>query len=459
MSRNELNSYLLQLSRAALFVFLCLIGSFFKNTSFAIFLATIGFALVLFEFVNSLRLHKRFKNYFAEIIVWLSLLIWFWFEAISMAWANDKFQVQTMYSPFLDTFPDSVVASAFLQISLFQAFAFITLFLFKNISLPNVSLKTKVIPKWLVGYLFVFLALLGWITLFINSKSFFQSLFLFRESDVEIKVGFLAYLTIVSIAISGLSLAMIVCTKHRTSTLIWTAFILGGVLAFFSGTRFKIVYVILPAFICAYHIYQQRKFDFRFGALIFFILSSLILLASVQFVIRYDSNMQFGLFSAFLGSGHFSALANAIGLADKLSEPFKQPMGTLFITDFVPRFIWPDKPAHQYWEFYNMSLAPVNGNVTPSMLGQYYMNWWSLGGIFSGCIIGFISAIASRLIVTFNETNNFYTLAKASFILTFIFLSFRVFTANYITYVVVIYIIAPLTIKYAKGNLTEQKNK
>ena len=134
-----------------------------------------------------------------------------------------------------------------------------------------------------------------------------------------------------------------------------------------------------------------------------------------------------------------------------------QPMAPLFLTDFVPRFIWADKPNHLYWETYNNVLAPLlpgsiaGANVTPSIIGQYYLNWWWLGGFFSGFIMGSWAGIATNYFRAFNRSKTFTKLLVGSYILTFVFLSFRVFSANYVTYLLVTVVLSSVLAKQLKG--------
>lgn len=447
----QLDIFYLKVLRAFFFVLICFIGSIYSDVNTNIIIASFGASLVLMEMIFSINNHRHFYDQLSEIVIWISLFFWFWIEAVILAFSDMAFSISSYLSPFRgSTIPNSVVSAAFLQISLFQLAIILSLFFFKHISIPSFSVSLITFPKKILGYLLIILACLGWVTFIINTETLFQSIILFRQSDIEIAEGFSSYFPIVSIAVSGWAFALILCTKYRKSILVWGAFLLGALLAFFSGTRFKILYVFMPALICFYYI--NRKVEVNYKSLILFIFLGFFLLsiASFQVVFRYDINADYEIFGAFQGSGHFTALANAIGLANTFDEPLKQSMLPLFITDFIPRFIWPGKPDHEYWVIYNNYLSPNFGNVTPSIIGQYYMNWWGLGGLYCGLIIGFVSSFASRRIDFFNKTGNFYNLIIAGFILSFVFLSFRVFSPNYVTYLIIIIILTPISMRYLK---------
>lgn len=447
----QLNIFYSKIARAFFFVLICFIGSIYNDLNTNIIIASFGASLVLMEMIISINHHRRTYDQLPEIIIWISLFFWFWTEAVTLSFLDEKYTISSFLSPFRgSTIPNNVVSTAFLQISLFQLAIILSLFFFKHVSLPSFSISFISFPKKILGYLLIILAFLGWVTFIINSETLFQSIILFRQSDIEIAEGFSSYFPIVSIAVSGWAFALILCTKYRKSTLVWGAFLLGASLAFFSGTRFKILYIFMPALICFYYINRRAKVNYKTSILFIFFGMLLFGIASFQVVFRYNTNADFEIFGAFQGSGHFTALTNAIGLADTFDEPLKQSMLPLFITDFIPRFIWPGKPDHEYWVIYNYNLSPNFGNVTPSIIGQYYMNWWGFGGLYCGLIIGFVSSFASRRIEIFNKTGNFYNLIIAGFILSFVFLSFRVFSPNYVTYLIIIIILTPITMRYLK---------
>ena len=80
-----------------------------------------------------------------------------------------------------------------------------------------------------------------------------------------------------------------------------------------------------------------------------------LVLSAGQFAFRYASSFDvsgFDVLSILAGSEHFSAALNAIHMME-FQNAFQQSMAILFVTDLIPRFIWENKPIHEYWLFYN----------------------------------------------------------------------------------------------------------
>ena len=114
---------------------------------------------------------------------------------------------------------------------------------------------------------------------------------------------------------------------------------------------------------------------------------------------------------------------------------FQQSMAILFVTDLIPRFIWENKPIHEYWLFYNQ--ISLGGNVTPSIVGQYYMNWGVIGVLVSGLIFGLWAGLIDFLHKGYTESHRPQLLIVSGFLAAFLFLSFRHYSANYFFYVLV----------------------
>jgi hypothetical protein len=82
------------------------------------------------------------------------------------------------------------------------------------------------------------------------------------------------------------------------------------------------------------------------------------------------------------GSGHFIALSHAVSISEDLDEYFYQPMGLLFLSDFIPRMYWKDKIKPIFWDYYNERLAvfskyEYNTIYLRSILSELGFDWIS----------------------------------------------------------------------------------
>ena len=99
---------------------------------------------------------------------------------------------------------------------------------------------------------------------------------------------------------------------------------------------------------------------------------------------------------------------------------------------------WPNKPKSEFWEFYNDRLAVV-GNLTPSVLGQYFLNWGVFGVFIAAFNFALWCSVCDYLITLYKESKNPYFLWLGVVIITFLFLSFRVYSLNYFFYLLIAY--------------------
>ncbi len=163
--------------------------------------------------------------------------------------------------------------------------------------------------------------------------------------------------------------------------------------------------------------------------MLIFFSTSLILISSYQIINRYGANdtNDFDTSKSVTGSGHFLAFCHAIEISKDLNYYFNQTMLSLFASDMVPRFIWADKPESKFWEYYNKKLA-IAGNVTPSFLGQYYLNWGVMGCFVIAFNIGIWLVIVDRYfkdyLINSNHFEFFILLFYSAFLFCFFILLF-----------------------------------
>ena len=254
--------------------------------------ASLGFIYVAYELLVSIYQHQKTKCQMSDVILWVGLLVWFWLDAFSLAWSDTAFAIHTNLSPFSNsTFPNIIVAVGLFQIALFQTSMIFGLFIFSNLSIKFRFSSIKVMPDWTLNYALLILSLLGWLTFYIYSDNLFQTIIMFRQSGLEMDEGFLTYLPIISIVAGGWALAIIMSSDHRTGFVIVFVFLAGSSLAFFSGTRFKMLYVMMPSLICITHVFLCKKLTYKNIVSMLVFAFFMVGLFSYQFMTRFQEDV------------------------------------------------------------------------------------------------------------------------------------------------------------------------
>ena len=135
-------------------------------------------------------------------------------------------------------------------------------------------------------------------------------------------------------------------------------------------------------------------------------------------------------------NGQFSALLYAIYLIPSHHEYFMEPAEPYFLIHWVPRTLWPTKPIMKSWTYYNASY--VHGywfNVTPSLLGQYHINWGLSGVLFVGAWFGLLTSAADHLMTMVDVRRSRAVAIVVGVFYAFLVASFRFYSPIYFAYV------------------------
>jgi oligosaccharide repeat unit polymerase len=136
-------------------------------------------------------------------------------------------------------------------------------------------------------------------------------------------------------------------------------------------------------------------------------------------------------------NGHFTALLFAEYLVPNQHPYFKQPAEFYFVIHWIPRQLWPNKPIMESWTYYNDSYVQgANYNVTPSVIGQFHMDWGLPGVVFIGFWLGFLTMVADRLLVMLDSNRQRAMFVVAGMFYAFIISSFRFYSPIYFAYFV-----------------------
>jgi len=180
-------------------------------------------------------------------------------------------------------------------------------------------------------------------------------------------------------------------------------FILAFVITYFdSGTRSWTILIVLPSILLAFRksIAENKYKRWLVAAPILFLI--IFWVAQLQIKFRntgFDaSTVQAGDALEIWDNDFFSETAVAINLVPAQMDYLYESTTVLFITNIIPRIVWPDKPFSDVIHKYSMGRRGYDEwidkgtNSLPGVVGQYYMSWGLLGVIEVSIFFGLIMA-------------------------------------------------------------------
>lgn len=140
-------------------------------------------------------------------------------------------------------------------------------------------------------------------------------------------------------------------------------------------------------------------------------------------------------------TGQFRPLLFAEYLVPDFHEHFMEPAEYHFIIQWMPRRLWPDKPVMKSWDFYNSAYTQGAAfNVTPSVIGQYYMDWGVPGIIWIGIWLGFLASLADTWTAIIDVNRQRAMVVVLGMFYAFIISSFRFYSPIYFAYLLFAFI-------------------
>lgn len=440
LSSPSKNWYELVILAVAVIFFGSAVGLLIPFSEYLVLLGIVGAFVALW--IAAMAVWKAFNGCTCVGFSILSVgsIFWFWQEVFVLSVSSPSFPNTVSYSPVSgETIPEILVAESLFILSSFSLCSVLAWVIFGRVLNRTFSVPRRSGQTILFDVVLLVIALLGWwpfLQTFGGIQAAIARLVLMRAEATVFEAGVQNYIPIASISFAGVALARIVTGSAQSTLICLAAVVSGGAIAALSGTRFKLIYFMAPALISAF--VGLRDKDKRQSSIVYVTATfgAMISIAAFQFANRYgEGSADSSIMSAAAGAQHFTALVFSISLMEG-RQYFNQSMLILFFTDLVPRFIFPSKPGHEYWDFYNQ--LALGGNITPSMLGQYYLNWGLPGGAIVGVIFGIWASIADTLYARYQLTKNDLFLIFSTFVCTFLFLSFRLYSMNYLIFLLTV---------------------
>jgi hypothetical protein len=136
-------------------------------------------------------------------------------------------------------------------------------------------------------------------------------------------------------------------------------------------------------------------------------------------------------------NGHFTALMFAEYLVPVHHGYFRETAEYYFFIHWIPRQLWPQKPIMESWSYYDDTYVQGAAiNVTPSVIGQFHMNWGLPGVLYIGAVLGFLTLLADRLLMMLDPDRQRAMFVVVGMFYAFIISSFRFYSPIYFSYFV-----------------------
>ena len=144
-------------------------------------------------------------------------------------------------------------------------------------------------------------------------------------------------------------------------------------------------------------------------------------------------------------TGQFSALLFAESLVPLRHDFFLDPTPLYFVTQWIPRRYWLEKPEDQTYRYFNDEFTGGHpdlnlSNVTPSIIGQFYMNFGIAGVCTIGCFLGILCRLTDNVFVLLKLHKHEATAVFVATLYAFIINSLRLFSPFYLMYSVAAFI-------------------
>jgi hypothetical protein len=141
-------------------------------------------------------------------------------------------------------------------------------------------------------------------------------------------------------------------------------------------------------------------------------------------------------------TGQFSAMLFAQTLVPSQHGYFLELAEPYFLIHWVPRRFWPQKPVMSSWSYYNDAYLEGSGafNATPSVIGQFHMNWGMPGVLLIGVWLGFLTYLTDRLLLAVDLNRQRAMAVAIGTVYAFVISSFRFYSPIYLTFVVFAFI-------------------
>jgi hypothetical protein len=377
-----------------------------------------------------------------------STLLFFWIEAVEMALQNPPFPAPAGLPMIWGRFSGDLVSLAYLYVTLFQCMLFagysVRLRLRPLYSWVASRVDSQSELSWLGAYL---LAACAFVPLLLAHRfdvwAAVQALLAARSGDAPEAqdVGLLQNLYFLGLYGAAFLLAQAFVFSGRLRIAAGVVGALAAAPFVMGGTRHLWLFIAFPLLVLSFARFRGKVnllYMIRVGVAVGLVL----LVAQLQFAFRDVGWLQTDekpaeRLSEVSTTGQFTALLFAEFLVPEEHDHFLEPAEPYFLIHWIPRAFWPDKPVMRSWTYYNDAYTQGQAfNVTPSVIGQFHMNWGIFGVLFIGVWLGLLTGLADRALLVVDVDRQRALGVAIGMFYAFIVSSFRFYSPIYFTYFV-----------------------
>lgn len=411
-------------------------------------LALLTQLLVFLSFVSLIIVTREvFKtSSIGKFCLVAGVFVFYWIDALSLSLQPYPFAVPPGFPYNATQFDQTLIQQALFYVSVFQLLLLVGYSIRPRLDQPLKFLAARVdslsFDRTLVAFLFIMCS--------------FAPLVIYYDFDIVKIVGALLASRsgtdfespepglaqhVALFGIYGASLGFVYALKAATWRRIWWLIlaVIAALPFVLSGTRHVWLYISLPSVLIVLRGFKGRLSHRRIVGLSTIVLIVLVV-AQAQFVYRGigwtgAKEVSTEDVSQINTNGQLTALLFAEYLVPDQHSYFKELAETFFLIHWVPRQIWPNKPIMESWAYYNESYVQgANFNVTPSIIGQFHLNWGLPGVMFIGAWLGFLTFMADQLLLLLDSGRQRAMFVVLGMFYAFIISSFRIYSPVYFSY-------------------------
>ncbi len=374
------------------------------------------------------------------------VFVFYWIEALDLAFQKNPFSIPEGFPITATQFEPELIRQALVYITVFQLLLLVGYSirprLEKAVGFFSSRVDSLSFDRWILVVLLVACSVLPLLIFYDFDFDNIVSALLASRSGTDLETsepGITQHLAL--FGIYGAALFFVYALKTSTWHRLWWL-LLGAMVAVpfvTGGTRHLWLYISLPSVLILLRGFKgqldgRRVVGFAAAALVVFVV------AQAQFAYRSIGWREVGNvapeeLSQLNSTGQFTALLFAEHLVPNEHAYFMEPAEPYFVIHWIPRQLWPDKPIMESWTYYNESYAQGAAfNVTPSVIGQFHLNWGLPGVIFIGAWLGFLTFLADRVLLLLDSARQRAMFVVVGMFYAFIISSFRFYSPIYFSY-------------------------
>lgn len=420
----------------------------YETRSYAL-LALVTQLLVFLSFISLIIVTREvFKTgCIGKFCLVAGMFVFYWIEALTLSLQRYPFAVPEGFPYNATQFDQSLIQQALFYVCVFQLLLLVGHSIRPRFDRPLNFFATRYdslsFDRTLIAFLLVMCSIAPMLVYYDFDIVKIIGALLASRSGTEFESpepGLVQHLAL--FGIYGASLFFVYALKAATwRRLWWLAIAVIAALPFvLGGTRHLWLYISLPSVLIVLRGFKGQLSHKRVVGLTMIALVVLVV-AQAQFVYRTVgwkgvSKVPTEELSRIDTNGHFTALLFAEHIVPGQHAYFEELAEPYFIIHWVPRQIWPNKPIMESWNYYNDSYVQGVGsfNVTPSVIGQFHLNWGLPGVIFIGAWLGFLTLAADRVLLMLDSGRQRAMFVVVGMFYAFIISSFRFYSPIYFSY-------------------------